>query len=479
MSVANRQMFSGKKISRSFAAMFYRGHFAIKRVKFPAAACLCCVITFFGCADLNRSLPDPASGAIQIHPKGWNDSLSASFHGIVLKSQHFDLNRCVTCHAKLFDGGTSGVRCFDCHKLYPHSAEFDTVSTALSFHGNFLLSGQAQLGECATCHGTMFDGGTSNSSCYTCHATYPHKPAWDSTSSAEFHGTYLQTKNWAPITCTPCHGIGYEGGSSHVSCYGCHKSYPHADDWFDFTVYPPIHANFIRTSYWDMLQCKLCHGSDYSGGRVGVSCLTCHGEPNGPENCTFCHGGSNPAPPFDLNGRTTPNAPGVGAHQAHVVGGNVGDSVRCSECHIVPTSVYSAGHIDSSGRAKISFGPLSRLRSEGGTFIPDPTYDFSSLQCANTFCHGNWRVLRSSSNYKFTYTDSMMTGLNYSPVWTSGPTEDFCGSCHGIPPSGHAPYGRSTCWQCHDGVVNPDGTIADKSKHINGKINVFGEEHSF
>jgi len=31
---------------------------------------------------------------------------------------------------------------------------------------------------------------------------------------------------------------------------------------------------------------------------------------------------------------------------------------------------------------------------------------------------------------------------------------------------------------CHSGVVDENGNIADKTKHVNGKVNVFGREYS-
>ena len=66
-----------------------------------------------------------------------------------------------------------------------------------------------------------------------------------------------------------------------------------------------FHGNLIRDNHWDMNQCQQCHGGDYNGGLVKVSCNSCHTNPAGPENCSTCHGSStSPAPPRDLNGNT-------------------------------------------------------------------------------------------------------------------------------------------------------------------------------
>src|SRR5512141_1047642 len=38
--------------------------------------------------------------------------------------------------------------------------------------------------------------------------------------------------------------------------------------------------------------CQKCHGEDFGGGPVGVSCTKskCHTQPGGPEFCGTCHG---------------------------------------------------------------------------------------------------------------------------------------------------------------------------------------------
>jgi hypothetical protein len=70
-------------------------------------------------------------------------------------------------------------------------------------------------------------------------------------------------------------------------------------------------------------------------------------------------------------------------------------------------------------------------------------------------------------------------GENVSPAWTGGASNATCGSCHGLPPKGHIVVPVSTCGTCHDGIVGSDGTITDKTRHVNGKVNVFGQEYAF
>jgi len=428
-----------------------------------------------GCTKLNEGLPVPTSGKVQVHPAGWGDTNSTSFHGKVLKSESYNLNDCISCHAKSFTGGISGVTCFKCHASFPHAAGWNDTSSA-NFHGKILSIAQWQLSECTSCHGTTLNGGTSSVSCFTCHSAYPHLVGWNDSSAVNFHGKFLSAKAWQLNNCTPCHGNTLGGGTTGVSCFTCHKSYPHSTGWIDSTT-AGFHGNFIRASGWDMRQCQTCHGATYAVVRANVSCLTCHTKTNGPENCTTCHGGINAAPPRDLSGNTSTTSRGVGAHQAHLLGSSLASPLLCSECHNVPSSVYQAGHIGSTGHAEIHFnGPLGTLKTAGGTFVPAPSYDVTTGKCSNTFCHGNWRHEESTSAYQWAFKDTVMAGANYSPSWTGGSSESACdSSCHGLPPAGHLQT-ADKCAQCHTGVVDFSGNIIDSTKHINGKVDVFGQD---
>ncbi len=61
---------------------------------------------------------------------------------------------------------------------------------------------------------------------------------------------------------------------------------------------PDWHGNLVKQYNYNLMVCQDCHGPDYSGGLVNESCLDCHVLPQGPENCTTCHGSSTTnAPP--------------------------------------------------------------------------------------------------------------------------------------------------------------------------------------
>jgi hypothetical protein len=241
-----------------------------------------------------------------------------------------------------------------------------------------------------------------------------------------------------------------------------------------------FHGNTVRDAGWDMRQCQTCHGSDYEGGVADASCRTCHENSAGPENCATCHGSTNPAPPRDLAKNESSDLPGVGAHQVHLVGGNTVSStiLACSQCHVVPASVYVSGHVDTDLPAEVMMsGGLAQ--ADPTPFGGSPAYDYQSLVCASTFCHGNWSLSKASSANQFAYTADEMTGSHYSPFWTGGGNEIECATCHGSPPTGHIAATLSECGGCHSDIVDPDGTISDTKLHINGKVNVFGTERPF
>ncbi len=245
-----------------------------------------------------------------------------------------------------------------------------------------------------------------------------------------------------------------------------------------------FHGKAIRLAGWKMDNCQSCHGVYYDGGRAQLSCLTCHTKPGGPENCTTCHGSSNPAPPRDLSGNTSSTSRGVGAHQAHL-GNTFAKAVSCNECHVVPSTLYATGHVDSHSPAEVVFNnPLASTKTNvPGTqnyssslplFEPNPQFNSIQGTCSNVYCHGH---------FKNGNTDNVVT-------WTA---KKECGTCHGdatktalaekaLPKtsaSGGTHPNVLTCAVCHADVVNAQLDIIAPEKHINGKLNIFGSERDF
>ncbi len=232
-----------------------------------------------------------------------------------------------------------------------------------------------------------------------------------------------------------------------------------------------FHGKAIEANNWDLSACQQCHGADYAGGTVESSCLTCH--ENSPEDCVVCHGGSDNltgAPPEDLAGNTAVSARGVGQHTKHLTESSLSAAIDCQSCHVVPSTLNASGHLDSTQPSELTFDGLSIT---GGV---SPLWDDNNLSCADSYCHGNWNLAKSESGLSFIYSEDNMSGNNESPDWTDN-TGTACGSCHGLPPTGHLPFALDACANCHLSVIDRSGNIIDNTKHINGMVNVNGLEY--
>jgi predicted CxxxxCH...CXXCH cytochrome family protein len=286
---------------------------------------------------------------------------------------------------------------------------------------------------------------------------YYHPAEWMASASADFHGAAVLASPGKAESCQTCHGETYGGGTSGVACTSCHAAYPHEAA---FGGAPrPTHAAFMREQAgWDLTMCQSCHGAAYDGdGVASKTCLTCHDEDGGPEACNTCHGDdATGVPPPDLLGNEASTFRGVGAHEVHAALGT--GSEACLTCHAVPESYGSAGHIDDDpARAEIVFGGQA---VHAGA---DPSYDASAGTCGSTYCHGGFSFPKEGSPYAFAYTADFITGNSPDVEWTGGEGEATCGSCHGLPPTGHV--NNPSCTNCHNTFP---------ANHIDGKINVFG-----
>ena len=136
-------------------------------------------------------------------------------------------------------------------------------------------------------------------------------------------------------------------------------------------------------------------------------CDQCHGA--SPEACTLCHGGTDNmtgAPPVGLRGETGTGQLAVGAHTIHLEGGSLADGFACETCHIVPTSLLSAGHYAPDSVAELTWSPLAGSSS---------AWERTTASCNDTYCHGNFRGGDAAN----------------VPTWT-GSNQAACGSCHDV-----------------------------------------------
>ncbi|MCX7874709.1 MAG: hypothetical protein N2321_00935 [Melioribacteraceae bacterium] len=289
--------------------------------------------------------------------------------------------------------------------------------------------------------------------------------------SPTFHGKILDENKLDG--CRQCHASNLAGGTAQVSCLNCHPSLSIHNKYINDFTSQNFHGKYIASKNWNMNECQKCHGEYYAGGSSSPTCYTCHKDSGGPEACNTCHGDftktSLIAPPRALNNAVSTSDPGVGAHTFHLTQIKIApENVKCEECHIIPKTFRTAGHIDSTPKAEVIFKGQPANSS----------YNFTTYKCSNTYCHGNFEFLKSKAKYPFVYTLDKITGNNFAPQWNKvDGTQAACGTCHGLPPTGHQASTLNACSTCHPTVVDTKGNIIDAKKHMNGKINVFNEEY--
>ena len=217
--------------------------------------------------------------------------------------------------------------------------------------------------------------------------------------------------------------------------------------------------------------CDTCHGAPPETARHPDNhrCFRCHGyviDENwewvdaGRHNdgnvdyavgCTSCHGwdlGS--SPPQSLDGECTEGTYGIGAHKAMRRDALMAHKVACSNCHTVPLTTWSQGHIDGDGVAEVAFKNLATVHGA------QPVWNGKT--CSGTYCHG-----------------ATLTGGNLKePSWfdTSG-EPGRCGACHRITdPTGDP---DADCSSCHPTSIDADRFLLPQGTHINGYIDMPGD----
>jgi len=414
--------------------------------------------------------------AISVHKTGIIEPASPNFHGKNPLSGEFV--NCQSCHGENFTGGISSPSCATCHSAISIHKIGIIDPSSPNFHGKYPLPNG--FTDCQQCHGQNFAGGNLSPTCITCHSSIiVHKSGISDPASPNFHGKNPLTGEFE--NCQQCHGANFTGGSISPSCATCHTAISVHKSGINDPSSANFHGKYLANNNWNLPNCSQCHGPTYSGGTQSPTCLTCHSQPGGPEACNTCHGNFNDptriAPPQDLNSNTVTTAKGVGAHEKHLYTNVFGKTVECETCHTVPQSLNSVGHLDGNLPAEVDFNGLAIFNIAGNA-----NYNSSNVTCANTYCHGNFEFLKESAgmygsvNGQFAYSAPKMEGNKRSVIWNKvDGSEAQCGSCHGLPPTGHVDFGGlSTCTNCHFGIVNAQGQIIDKSKHINGVKNVFG-----
>lgn len=390
-----------------------------------------------------RDIPDGES--VGIHPSGFVDENSDNFHARELALRGYDLALCASCHGEDFAGGAAQVTCKNCHPAGPDAC--------VTCHRDGPTTGRHPLHraaghDCAQCHvvparwdaeGHVRRGDTAD------------PPPAEVTFGALANATLAAADRAGPAA--------YESGGTCNNVY-CHGAVLHAG------------GGSSTAPHWDDQtpagQCTSCHGAP-PPSHAQSECASCHGAAPHIDgalqvgtSCNDCH---QTTPVFaNLAGSTLTGTLTVGAHQAHSTGASrLRGPMDCSECHRVPQARDDVGHLDSMLPAEVfSVGAGVLARTDGAV----PAWDRGTGTCTNTYCHGGGAQLGIDTS----------PGLLRAPDWTAGNGQAFCGACHGIPPTTHAPsLTLGDCATCHpsvDSFGNPVFDLAGASRHLDGVVDV-------
>lgn len=419
-----------------------------------------------------------APGHQSLHPKGWSTPTDAEqFHGVALRAGFYNFGQCTSCHGDDLRGGTSQVDCNSCHVEGPlacNTCHGDgdsaapprdlngvraTTSLGVGAHRTHVVATAThQAFPCASCH---LDVKTATQEGhYRREGVFSLGPAqvrlasgpagaasWNRTTATCTNSTchVPSSADTSPTRVTP---VWTRVGQGDMTCGSCHGAPPSS------------HAS---------AQCEACHGLGYADGGVEVA-LHVNGRvdlKNGGQRCDACHSGPTSPAFIDLSGGTASTSPSASAHEVHLKASRLRGPMTCNECHVVPQTVMSLGHLDSARPADVFAVDTGGLAWRQSAM---PTYNAANATCTN-YCHGGG---------DFGHPDS--AGTLRTPSWGGSSSQAACGTCHGLPPVdgtlAHVSASSISCDTCHGGSVWPDGGIrftvlpdgGVTSKHLDGLI---------
>ena len=468
--------------------------------------------------------------AVFPHPDRWADSTYSGFHGYWLKANGFNVidTTCVRCHDKestisSANAGGGPPGCKSCHTVFPHVTGWRN-GVDEGGHGKYVLSlreadaSVTGTEECQQCHGDDLNGGITGVSCNQCHTVYPHgdATAWALKTN---HGQAALENGFD--VCQRCHGDDFEGGDTGIRCRSCHEGvFPHGvdvmpeggidvevaedgsndyvlsdDDMITSAATGADYENIYDSEWREKINhgrttiqlgydvCRGCHGSDLTGGDVGVSCYQCHSfaphvdgwaEPdvhgvtakgNGKELCTGCHG-------EDLSGEDT----GTACNKCHIIYPHTKGKNATAAIADMPTGtewsdIENHGYYALNNGTTLCAGQCHGSDLEGG---------LSGVACT-TACHAvpaphdaatlpSW----ADSTYRKNAGEAIDTDHPFHGDYAEGAAKSTCMGCHGNDLTG-GDAGVS-CFQCHVYAPHQDSDgLPDHLKVLNDAVDSNGD----
>jgi len=290
---------------------------------------------------------------------------------------------------------------------------------------------------CRGCHGADLLGGEAGVSCFSssfagtsCHASGPnsHPAGW---AYPDQHGAVAKA---APGVrngfsyCQKCHGLDFKGGFVNVSCFNCHiesVESGHPVSWIGAAIYRQ-HGSYVIASGSAQCSNQYCHGTLLTGVTgSGPSCDTCHPWDSGLiPGYSYSTGTLHCTACHDYPPSGTQYPDTAGKHAKHTVLANI----DCSTCH---TGAGDGTTNHYNGGVEVSFSP--EFDSPSGT----ATFDATAKKCSNVSCHGGPRM-QTSPQANMSPPESTVT---QTLDWINGTitVDTDCKVCH--------VYGRNASWK--------------------------------
>jgi len=407
---------------------------------------------------------DDSSGGMS-SPPDWVVVPSGGLHATRATQTYIangGISSCVECHGADLSGGNSNVSCFGnpagCH--HGPVAEWVVSPPAAQSHGVAAKKapGSSGFASCQICHGSGFSGGGSQVSCLlSCHGANAPHPARPWLGPVYTH-INASAEN-APV-CAQCHFPGSQNNPAghpaspapEGTAPGCfNNTLCHAGD--PGGVSHPV--PFTGTSHTSVTtsgfaaNCGACHSESGTAAKIGPTCTECHqaGSPLAFLDCTSCHGD----PP---SGAAYPDV--AGKHAVHGALPGVG---VCDPCHN-GLDAGSPAHYDRAnarpGKDALRVPPgdvafLGAYDAESGP----AAFDAANRTCSNVICHGG----QETPDWRTATADAINV-------------PDACPSCH---VSGTTQYNSYFSGQ-HDRHIAEFGLSAATCKrcHDEAKVNVSG-----
>src|SRR3990172_1887563 len=263
----------------------------------------------------------------------------------------------------------------------------------LSTHPGFAVS---LVSQCSPCHGDDLKGGIANASCFTAACHHGTKTGWVvfPPGPPQGHGTSAKKKPGSSgfVSCRICHGNDFLGGSVQVTCLsaGCHGGAGQSHNpaqWRSGDTYVNTTTDEGNASV-----CALCHLAGANSPIGPPSPPAAAGTPPGCFNNTLCHG-ENPVPhPVGSSWRATPPAAQPHGNSAKATPSSSEGFAYCRVCHGTSTGNYNGGTaqvscLNVACHVGTGNSPHASRWFQGDTYVHTTTNPGNAPECA--FCHFN------------------------------------------------------------------------------------------